>query len=146
MLVETSSPEETEAVGAELAARLRPGDVVLVSGELGSGKTTFVRGACRALGVAGPVTSPTFAVGQLYRGQRDGRPLEVAHLDLYRLPFLLAGEDPGLLEDYLTPERIGFVEWPAVAPPAGLGTVRARVYLEHLARDRRQVEIVADGR
>ena len=146
MPVTTTSPEETEALARELAARLEPGDVVLVSGELGSGKTTFVRGACRALGVAGPVTSPSFAVGQVYRGQRDGRSIEVAHLDLYRLPFLLAGEDPGLLEDYLTPERIGFVEWPAVAPPAGLGRVRARVRLEHLAPDRRAVEVVEAGR
>ena len=85
---------------------------MLVSGELGSGKTTFVRGACRALGVEGPVTSPTFTIGQVL-----GESPEVAHLDLYRLGSL-AGEDPALLEDYLTPERVGFVEWPAVAEPA----------------------------
>jgi len=145
MPVTTASPEETEALAAELAADLVPGDVVLVGGELGSGKTTFVRGACRALGVAGPVTSPTFALGQVYRGERDGRALEIAHLDLYRLPFALAGEDPGLLEDYLTAERIGFVEWPAVAPPGGLGRVRAQVRLEHVARDRRTVEIREGG-
>src|SRR3954468_8679958 len=104
-LHETTSPEETEAAGAELAGRLEPGDVVLVSGELGAGKTTFVRGASRALGVDGAVTSPTYTIGQVYAG-RDG--LEVAHLDLYRL-HTLGGEDPALLDDYLTPERIGFV-------------------------------------
>src|SRR5204862_5167751 len=102
----TTSPEETEAAGARLASTLEPGDVVLVSGELGGGKTTFIRGACRELGVTEPVTSPTFTIGQLHRGR-----LEIAHLDLYRLPSL-AGEDPGLLDDYLTPQRIGFVEWP----------------------------------
>ena len=75
---ETSSPEETERAGAALAATLAPGDVVLVSGELGAGKTTFVRGAARALGVTEPVTSPTFVVGHLYEPG-------VAHLDLYRL-------------------------------------------------------------
>ena len=75
--------------------------MVLVSGELGSGKTTFVRGACRALGVEGPVTSPTFTIGQVLAGAP-----EIAHLDLYRLGSL-AGEDPALLEDYLTPERVG---------------------------------------
>src|SRR3954449_5201518 len=104
--IETSSPEETEAAAAELAADLAPGDVVLVSGELGSGKTTFVRGACRALGVDGPVTSPTFTIGHVL-----GDTSEVAHLDLYRLGSL-AEEDPALLQDYLTPERVGFVEWP----------------------------------
>ena len=61
----SNSPQDTEAAGAELAGRLTRGDVVLVSGELGSGKTTFVRGACRALGVEGPVTSPTFTIGQV---------------------------------------------------------------------------------
>ena len=99
--------------------------MVLVSGELGSGKTTFVRGACRALGVEGPVTSPTFTIGHVL-----GHAPEIAHLDLYRLGSL-AGEDPALLEDYLTPERVGFVEWPSVAEPehrarGGAGAARAR--------------------
>src|SRR3954452_3856762 len=109
MRAETSTPAETEAVAAELAARLEPGDVVLVRGELGTGKTTFVRGAARALGVKGAVTSPTFTIGQVYAAPG----LEVAHLDLYRLP-TLAGEDPALLDDYLTLARVGFVEWPGV--------------------------------
>jgi tRNA threonylcarbamoyladenosine biosynthesis protein TsaE len=127
-------PEETEAAGAELAERLAPGDVVLVSGELGSGKTTFVRGACRALGVAGPVTSPTFTIGQVL-----GDSPEIAHVDLYRLGSL-AGEDPALLEDYLTPERVGFVEWPAVAERS-LERVVARVLLEHDGGDRRRITV-----
>lgn len=135
MTVETESAAATEAVGAEVAGRLEPGDVVLVSGELGSGKTTFVRGACRALGVEAPVTSPTFTIGQVLRG----RELEVAHLDLYRLESL-AGEDPSLLEDYLTAERVGFVEWPAVGE-AGIKRVAVRVRLEHAGGDRRRVEV-----
>jgi tRNA threonylcarbamoyladenosine biosynthesis protein TsaE len=134
MRVETGSPEETEAAGAELAGRLAPGDVVLVGGELGSGKTTFIRGACRALGVRGPVTSPTFTLGQLYPG-----PIEVSHLDLFRVESL-AGEDPGLLDDYLTPDRVAFVEWPGVAEPA-LERVAARVEIEHLGGDRRAIEV-----
>ena len=134
MRIETASPEETEAAGAELAGRLAPGDVVLVGGELGSGKTTFIRGACRALGIGEPVTSPTFTIGHLYGGEP-----EVAHLDLYRVESL-AGEDPALLEDYLTPERIGFVEWPGVAEPA-LERVTARVSIEHLGGDRRAIEL-----
>jgi tRNA threonylcarbamoyladenosine biosynthesis protein TsaE len=130
----THGPDETEAAGAELAGRLRPGDVVLVSGELGSGKTTFVRGACRALGVEGPVTSPTFTIGHVLAGLS-----EVAHLDLYRLGSF-AGEDPALLEDYLTPERVAFVEWPAVAEPV-LERVVARVLLEHAGGDRRRITV-----
>jgi tRNA threonylcarbamoyladenosine biosynthesis protein TsaE len=131
---ETDSAAATEAAGAELAGRLAPGDVVLVSGELGAGKTTFVRGACRALGVEGPVTSPTFTIGQVYAGR-----VEVAHLDLYRLE-TLAGEDPALIDDYLTPERIGFVEWPGVGE-AAIDRVVARVALEHGGGDRRRLEI-----
>ena len=130
----TNGPGETEAAGAELASRLTPGDVVLVSGELGSGKTTFVRGACRALGVEGPVTSPTFTIGQVL-----GDSPEIAHLDLYRLGSL-AGEDPALLEDYLTPDRVGFVEWPAAVEP-GLERVAARVTLEHEGGDRRRITV-----
>jgi tRNA threonylcarbamoyladenosine biosynthesis protein TsaE len=109
---------------------------VLVSGDLGSGKTTFVRGASRALGVDGAVTSPTYTIGQVYAA-RDG--LEVAHLDLYRLA-TLGAEDPALLEDYLTADRIGFVEWPAT-PGAAFERVVARVDLEHLGGDRRAVTI-----
>jgi tRNA threonylcarbamoyladenosine biosynthesis protein TsaE len=130
----TKDPRETEAAGAELAGRLSPGDVVLVSGELGSGKTTFVRGACRALGVEGPVTSPTFTIGHVLPGSP-----EVAHLDLYRLGSL-AGEDPALLDDYLTAERVAFVEWPEVAEPT-LQRVVARVRLEHEGGDRRRITV-----
>jgi tRNA threonylcarbamoyladenosine biosynthesis protein TsaE len=134
MTLETSSSQETEQAGAELAGGLAPGDVVLVSGELGTGKTTFVRGACRALGVDGPVTSPTFTIGHVLGGDQ-----EVAHLDLYRLGSL-AAEDPALLEDYLTADRIAFVEWPAAGEPA-FERVAARVRLEHLGGDRRRITI-----
>jgi tRNA threonylcarbamoyladenosine biosynthesis protein TsaE len=130
----TNSPEETEAAGAAVARSLGPGDIVLVSGELGSGKTTFVRGACRALGVRGPVTSPTFTIGHVL-----GEETEVAHLDLYRLGSL-AGEDPALLEDYITPERVAFVEWPELAE-ATLERVAARVLLEHAGGDRRRISV-----
>ena len=130
----SASSADTERLGAELGARLSPGDVVLVSGELGSGKTTFIRGACRALGVEGPVTSPTFTIGQLHQGR-----VEVAHLDLYRLGSL-AGEDPALLEDYLSSERVAFLEWPDAAEPA-LDRVAARVRLEHLGGDRRRLTV-----
>jgi tRNA threonylcarbamoyladenosine biosynthesis protein TsaE len=136
---ETDGPEGTERAGAELAGRLRPGDVVLVSGELGSGKTTFVRGALRALGVSGPVTSPTFVVGHAYDGA--GGPL--AHLDLYRLAGM-GDEDPGLLEPFFGPDAIAFVEWPEQAEGAWPGErVVAHVRLAHAGGDRRTIEVSA---
>jgi tRNA threonylcarbamoyladenosine biosynthesis protein TsaE len=137
--VETSDSRQTEALGAELAAALDDGDVVLVVGELGAGKTTFVRGAARALGVTDPVTSPTFSIGHRYRG-RDGagRGLTVSHLDLYRLEGL-AHEEPDLLDDYLGPGRIAFVEWPETSPE--LAGARAIVTLSHLGGDRRRIEL-----
>ncbi len=134
MRAETESAAQTETLGAELASRLSAGDVVLVRGELGSGKTTFVRGACRALGVEGPVTSPTFTIGHLYEGS-----VEVAHLDLFRLDSL-DGEDPALLDDYLTPERIAFVEWPEAAVPE-IERIAHEVRLEHAGGDRRLVTV-----
>jgi len=131
----TSAPAETEALGAELAAGLRSGDVVLVRGELGAGKTTLVRGAARALGVTDPVTSPTFGIGHRYRGSA----MTVAHIDLYRLAGLNQ-EAPGLLEDYLTADAIAFVEWPEEGVPE-LEGVRAQVTIAHGGGDRRRIEI-----
>ncbi|HWD74511.1 MAG TPA: tRNA (adenosine(37)-N6)-threonylcarbamoyltransferase complex ATPase subunit type 1 TsaE [Solirubrobacteraceae bacterium] len=136
----SSDAAETEALGGRLASELRPGDVVLVEGELGAGKTTFVRGACRTLGVTGPVTSPTFTIGQ--RHPATGSVSVVAHLDLYRLSSL-ADEDPDLLADYLGPDTITFVEWPGAGERelAELGHVAARVQLEHAGGDRRRIEV-----
>jgi tRNA threonylcarbamoyladenosine biosynthesis protein TsaE len=97
--------------------------VVTVSGELGSGKTTFVRGACRALGVEGTVTSPTYTIGHRYKGV-----VEVSHLDLFRFRGVSAAEW-GDLEPYFD-DAIVFVEW----PEAGIGvlpTPRVEVRLEH---------------
>lgn len=131
----TSSAAETEAVGARLAAELRPGDVVVVSGDLGAGKTTLIRGACRALGVEGPVTSPTFTIGQRYRGR-----MPVSHLDLYRLESLDA-EDPALLEDYLRPDSVAFVEWPAVAGSRLGAAPTLDVRMRHEGGDGRTIEV-----
>jgi len=133
----TAGPEATERAGAELAARLDPGDVVLVSGELGAGKTTFVRGALHALGVSGPITSPTFVVGHAYDG--PGGP--VSHLDLYRLSGM-GDEDPGLLDPFFAPDAIVFIEWPEQGPGAWPPErVAARVTLAHAGGDQRTIEI-----
>jgi tRNA threonylcarbamoyladenosine biosynthesis protein TsaE len=121
--LESSSPEETERIAAAVARRLAAGDVVTVAGELGAGKTTFVRGAARALGIEGPVTSPTYVIGHRYTGEPD-----VSHLDLYRYEGMSDAEW-GDLEDYFE-EAVVFVEWPEAGegylPPA-----RVRVRLRH---------------
>jgi tRNA threonylcarbamoyladenosine biosynthesis protein TsaE len=134
----TGSAAETEAFGAELAAMVEPGDVVLVSGEVGAGKTTLIRGACRALGIETPITSPTFTIGQRYEGGR----FSVAHLDLYRLQSLEV-EDPALLDDYLEPDGVAFVEWPAIAAPDLAGRRVLAVCLVHAGGDRRQIKMPA---
>jgi tRNA threonylcarbamoyladenosine biosynthesis protein TsaE len=133
----SSSATETEAIGARMAAELGPGDVVLIEGELGSGKTTLVRGAARALGVTVPVTSPTFTIGQRYPA-----PVTVAHVDLFRIPGL-AGEDPDLLAEYVRPDTIAFVEWPQGGEDtvAGFARIAARVRLEHAGGDTRLVSV-----
>ncbi len=133
MELESASAEETESVGARVAADLHPGDLVTVAGELGSGKTTFVRGACRALGVVDPVTSPTFTVGHRYAGR-----VPVSHLDLFRFAGVSAAEW-GDLEPYFD-DAVCFVEWPeageGVLPPA-----RFAVTLRHAGDERRQIVV-----
>ena len=136
MEVESASPEETERIAARLAGALQPGDVVTISGELGAGKTTFVRGACRALGVQGPVTSPTYTIGHRYRGAMD-----VSHLDLYRFESVSPAEW-GDLEPYFD-GAVCFVEWPEAAGDA-LPPVRVRVTLRHESEARRTISIESD--
>jgi tRNA threonylcarbamoyladenosine biosynthesis protein TsaE len=136
-VVETGSAAETEALGARLVARLGPGDAVVVRGDVGVGKTTLIRGACRALGVTQPITSPTFTIGQRYPGR-----LPVSHLDLYRLADL-EGEDPALLEDYLDGDTVAFVEWPALAEPRLAGRTALEVTIEHRGTERRRIEVRA---
>ena len=131
----SSSAAETEELAAELARDLVVGDVVAVSGELGAGKTTFVRGACRALGVTAPVTSPTYTIGHRYEGDPD-----VSHLDLYRFKDVSPAEWADL-EPYFD-EAIVFVEWPEAAG-RGLPPVRVSVRLEHV--DEHSRRIVIDG-
>jgi len=131
---ETSSPEETAALAATLATRLAPGDVVTVAGELGSGKTTFVRGACEALGVREHVTSPTYTIGHRYHGHG----VEISHLDLYRFEGV-SNAEWGDLEPYFD-GAVAFVEW----PEAGTGVLpppRFAVHLRHAGEALRVVSI-----
>jgi tRNA threonylcarbamoyladenosine biosynthesis protein TsaE len=136
MEVVTASPAETEALAAQFAATLRAGDVVAVSGDLGAGKTTFVRGAARALGVGEPVSSPTFTIGHRYEA-----PVPVAHLDLYRLSGL-DSEEWGDLEPYFD-GTVAFVEWPEHGA-AWLPKARAVVTLSHVDESHRRIRISSE--
>jgi tRNA threonylcarbamoyladenosine biosynthesis protein TsaE len=131
-----------EATLEELASRvarvLEPGDVVVLSGEVGSGKTTFVRAAARSLGVTDRVTSPTYQLARGYEGLKDGRRVIVNHMDLYRLEGI---EDRDVLEldDYLDPDAVTFIEW---AEPA-LGVIRdpSLVHISHETPTTRTVRL-----
>ena len=127
------SPGETERLAARIAAALEPGDVVTIEGELGAGKTTFVRGACRELGFEGLVTSPTFTIGHRYEGR-----LTISHLDLYRFSGVSAAEW-GDLEPYFS-GAVVFVEWPE-AGASVLPSARARVSIEHSGDEHRRITI-----
>ena len=133
----SASAGETERLAAELAVRLETGDVVTVSGELGAGKTTFVRGACRALGVTAPVTSPTFTIGHRY----EGGSVPISHLDLYRFTAVSAAEWADL-EPYFD-DALVFVEWPE-AGLAVLPDARLAVTLAHEGGDARRVALFTD--
>jgi tRNA threonylcarbamoyladenosine biosynthesis protein TsaE len=111
--------------------------VVTVAGELGSGKTTFVRGACRALGVEQPVTSPTYTIGHRYEGS-----VTVSHLDLYRFQAVSAA-DWGALEPYFD-DAVVFVEWPEAAGGT-LPEPRLRVRLDHVDEKRRLIVLEGDA-
>jgi len=104
-----------ERAGRALAGRLRPGDVVLVRGEVGAGKSTLIRAILREFGVAGAIPSPTFSIGRTYETATTaaGRsaPQVISHLDLHRLGSI-GEEDPGLLAMYFGSDRIALVEWP----------------------------------
>lgn len=102
----TNSPEETEALGEMLAGRLEPGTVIAFTGDLGAGKTAFVRGLARGLGIAERVTSPTFTIVNEYEGGR----LPLFHFDMYRLGSADELFDIGW-EDYLARGGVCAVEW-----------------------------------
>jgi tRNA threonylcarbamoyladenosine biosynthesis protein TsaE len=131
----SSSERETAALGGALARALPAGAIVYVEGELGAGKTAFVRGAAEALGVREPVTSPTFTVAHLYEGEQGA----VAHLDLYR-SVSMGDEDLADLEPYLDGVRATFIEW-AIRGAGMLPAADVRVHLRIGEGDVREIEI-----
>ncbi len=136
--------DQTERAGRELAQRVEPGDVVLVTGEVGTGKSTLVRAALRELGVQGAIPSPTFTIGRLYDG--PGQRMPVSHLDLYRLGDL-AAEDPDLLAEYFGPDRAAFVEWPGDSSGelSEMATRIHRVAIAHVDMSSRRIRLEPPG-
>ncbi len=134
---ESGSSGETERLGRDLARDLAPGDLVLLKGEVGTGKSTLARAAMRELGVEGAIPSPTFTIGRSYRGRAP-----VSHLDLHRVGSMDA-EDPGLLNEYFGPEKVVFVEWPGESE-ADLSASAMRIWsvrLSHAGGDRRRIVV-----
>ncbi len=126
-------------LATRLANCLQPGDVVVLGGEVGSGKTTFVRAAAWSLGVEGRVTSPTYQLARGYEGTAGGRKVAVNHLDLYRLEGL-ENRDALELDDYLDPGAVTFVEW---APKDALGVIEGPtvVLISHQTPTTRRVSL-----
>ena len=131
-----------ESTLGELASRvaqvLGPGDVVVLSGDVGSGKTTFVRAAARSLGVSDRVTSPTYQLARGYEGLKDGQRVIVNHMDLYRLEGI-EDRDALELDDYLDSDAVTFIEW---AEPA-LGVIRdpSFVHISHETPTTRRISL-----
>lgn len=133
LVVRSDGPEATGHVGAALARILGPGDLVVLEGEVGAGKTTLVRAAARELGVEGPVTSPTFTLARRYEGRHP-----LLHIDAYRM----AGADDeelGLLLDDAH-NAVTFVEWPGALGAASLRP-RIAVAIDHSGGDRRLIRL-----
>jgi len=142
----SDSAESTQALAAAVAARCVPGDVLLLSGDLGAGKTTFAQGFGRALGIDEPVTSPTFTLVRQYEVAAGPGGIRVLlHADVYRLEHLAEVADLGLgqlVED----AGVALVEWGEAAEPVlGDGAMRIRLEADPDDEDRRTVTVSADG-
>ena len=131
----TRSESETRALAARFAASLKPGDVVLLHGDLGAGKSVFVRGAARALGVTGAMPSPTFTLLIPYEGR-----VKLYHFDLYRLSdpeeFYAAG-----LDEFVGGDGVALIEWPEMAELDPEGAVHVRIARSPLGDEARVIEI-----
>lgn len=127
----SNSPEETKKIAKKIARTLNPGDIMYLYGELGSGKTVFVKGLCTGLGVDEEVTSPSFVIATEYRGT-----MVVAHIDLYRLQRGMAGELP--IEEYMLSDGITVIEW---ADRIEISKKGIRVDIDIVDRTKRVIKI-----
>jgi len=132
-------PAETAGLGETLGRLLRPGDVLLLQGPLGAGKTAFTQGVAKGMRIQAAVTSPTFVLVNQYPG-----PITLYHVDLYRIEGSLEAEDLGL-DDYFFGDGVTAVEWPERAPDA-MPPEHLLVSLEHVGDDQRRITLTARGR
>ncbi len=143
----TASPAETRQLAGRLASMCRAGDVVLLVGDLGAGKTVFAQGFAAALGVAGPVTSPTFALVRHYRCGPDAPVAQLIHADVYRTGSVAEVADLALAE-LVEEDAVALVEWGDLAGPA-LGDSALEVTLvvpdASGAPNRRELSILGRG-
>jgi len=139
MILNTSSPEDTQRLGEELGRLARPGDILLLSGELGSGKTCLTQGIAWGLGIEGYATSPSFVVMNQYQGR-----LPLYHIDLYRLENVAEVMDLGL-DDYLYGDGVCVVEWADRAPQA-FPAEHLRIKISSLSDTGRRFEFEPGGK
>jgi tRNA threonylcarbamoyladenosine biosynthesis protein TsaE len=140
VIVQTASAAETRAVGAAIATCLAAGDIVVLAGDLGSGKTTLAQGIAGALGVTEPVVSPTFAIVREYDGT-----VPIAHVDVYRLDHVQELHDLGF-EEIVDGSRVVLVEWgDLIAPMLPVDRVVVRLRLAHDDDDARVIDVSAEG-
>ncbi|GAA2854201.1 tRNA (adenosine(37)-N6)-threonylcarbamoyltransferase complex ATPase subunit type 1 TsaE [Nonomuraea rubra] len=129
-----ATPDDMRAYGARLAARLRPGDLLVLSGPLGAGKTTLVQGIAEGLKVRGPITSPTFVIARVHPSLRQGPPL--VHVDAYRLGGDLEVDDLDL--DASLEESVTVVEW-GEGLVEGLADDRLEIHIDREAGDEARI-------
>ncbi|MDI3339569.1 MAG: tRNA (adenosine(37)-N6)-threonylcarbamoyltransferase complex ATPase subunit type 1 TsaE [Sphaerobacter sp.] len=140
------SPEQTRSLGARLGRLARAGDVFLLTGQIGSGKTTFAQGLARGLGVASYVQSPTFTLVSEHSGHTaDGRPVTLYHLDLYRLESADDLVTFGYADYFADPAAITVVEWPERLG-ADLPDEYLLISFDHLADSKRRLALYPRGK
>ena len=133
----SNSPEDTARIAAEIATQLRAGDIILYEGDMGAGKTTFTKGLAAALGITDPVTSPTFALVNEYRGDR----LSLIHFDMYRINSADDLETTGFF-DYMDEDTVLAVEWSENIAEE-LPEDALRIDIQRIDEDSREISITA---
>ena len=141
MQIRTHSPEETEAIGRKIAAKLLPGDIIAYYGDLGAGKTAFTRGLAAGLGVTEQVTSPTYTIVNEYLSGR----MPLFHFDMYRLDSADDLFDIGW-EDYLARGGVCAVEWSENVEDALEGAIAVTIEKDPVQPDRRSITIEGGAR